>query len=78
MEKLESNEINLSQGFSQKVVTTSCFVFISLPARGNFCCLLLTFANSLGPDQAWQNVVPDLDPILFDTLIVLKKSSIKE
>ena len=29
--KLEPNEINFSQGFSQKV-STSCFVFNSLPA----------------------------------------------
>ena len=27
--KLEPNEINFSKGFSQKVVSTSCFVFIS-------------------------------------------------
>ena len=26
------------------------------------CLLLITFANSLGPDQARQNVGPDLDP----------------
>ena len=26
------------------------------------CCLLITFANSLDPDQDWQNVDPDLDP----------------
>ena len=25
-------------------------------------CLLITFANSLDPDQARQNVAPDLDP----------------
>ena len=31
-------------------VSTSCFVFTFLPARGNFCCLLNTFANSLDPD----------------------------
>ena len=59
---LEPNEINFSQGFSQKVVSTTCFVFNSLPAKGNFCCLLMTFANSLDPDQARQNVGPDLDP----------------
>ena len=52
--KLEPNDINFSQGFSQKVVSTSCFVFNSLPARGDFCCLLITFANSLDPDQARQ------------------------
>ena len=27
------------------------------------CCLLKTFANSLDPDQARQNVEPDLIPI---------------
>ena len=26
------------------------------------CRLLITFANSLDPDQAWQNIRPDLDP----------------
>ena len=52
--KLEPNEINFSQGFSQKVhvVSTHCFIFKSLPTRGDFCCLLITFANSLDPDQA--------------------------
>ena len=60
--KLEPIEINFSQGFSQKEVSTSCFVFNSLPARGDFCCLLITFANSLDPDQARQNVGPDPDP----------------
>ena len=50
--KLEPYEINLSQGFRQKVVSTRCFVFNFLPARGYICCLLITFANSLDPDQA--------------------------
>ena len=27
-----------------------------------YCCLLITFANSSDPDQARQNVGPDLDP----------------
>ena len=35
--KLKPNEINFSQGFSQKVVSISCFVLNSLPARGDFC-----------------------------------------
>ena len=60
--KLQPNETNFSQGFSQKVVSTSCFVFNSLPARGNFCCLLITFANNLDTDQARQKVAPDLYP----------------
>ena len=68
--KPEPNEINFSQGFSQKVVSTSCFVFNSLPARGDFCFPLITFANSLDPDQARHIVGPDLD-----TWIALKNSS---
>ena len=31
-------------------------------ASCDFCCLLITFANSLDPAQAWQNVRPDLGP----------------
>ena len=50
--KLEPNEIDLSEGFSQEVVSTSCSVFNSLPATSDFCHLLITFANSLDPDQA--------------------------
>ena len=38
--KLEPNDINFCQGFSQKVVSTSCFVFNPLPTRVDFCCLL--------------------------------------
>ena len=34
--KLEPNAINFSEGFIQKVVSTSYYVY----ARGNFCCLL--------------------------------------
>ena len=34
--KLKSNEIDFSQGFSQKVVSRTCPVFISLPASGDF------------------------------------------
>ena len=45
--KLEPNEIN----FSQRVVSTICFVFHSLCARGDFCCVLIIFANILDPDQ---------------------------
>ena len=35
--------------------------FYSFHASGNFC-LLITFANSLDPDQDQQNIGPDLDP----------------
>ena len=37
-------------------------LFNSYHSRGDFCHLLITFANSLYPDQAQQNVGPDLDP----------------
>ena len=33
----------------------------SLSANGDFYCLLITFTNSLDPDQDRQNVGPDLD-----------------
>ena len=46
--KLEPNEVD----FSQKVVSIMCPVFNSLPASGDLCYLLITFANSLDPDQA--------------------------
>ena len=34
----------------------------SFLCSGNFCRLLITFANNLDPDQDRQNVGPDLDP----------------
>ena len=43
------------------VLARSCSVF-KVPTSGDFCHLLITFANSLDPDQAIQNVGPDLDP----------------
>ena len=60
--KLEQNEIDFSQGFSQKVVSRSCSVFNSFPTSSDIYHLLITFANSLDPDQAQQNIWPDLDP----------------
>ena len=43
-------------------VTMATNLLHSLPASSKFCCLLITFANSLDPDQARENVGPDLDP----------------
>ena len=41
---------------------TNLNIFVnSFHAKGNFCHLLITFANSLDPDQEWQKVGPDLD-----------------
>ena len=37
-------------------------VLNSFPVSGNFCHLLITFEINLDPDQAGQNVGPDLDP----------------
>ena len=55
-------KLTLAKVLASKVVSTSCFVFNPLPARGTFGCLLITFASSLDPDQARQNFGPDLDP----------------
>ena len=51
---MEPNEVDFCQGFSRKVVSKMCSVSNSLPASGDFCYLLKTFANSLDPDQAGQ------------------------
>ena len=37
------------------------------------CRLLITFANSLDPDLALQNVQPDLDPICLTLIVFLKE-----
>ena len=37
----------------------------SFLARGDLCHLLINFANSLDPEQARQNVGPDLDANCF-------------
>ena len=44
------------------ITTDKHFSINSLPASGDFCRLLIIFANSLDPDQARRNVGPDLDP----------------
>ena len=40
----------------------TCLPSKTILASGDFCRLLITFANSLDPDQDRQNVSPDLDP----------------
>ena len=49
-------KLTLDKVLARKKYQQVCFVFNSLLARGDFCCLLITFANSLDPDQARQNV----------------------
>ena len=47
----------------KNVVCISCdWCFNSFTSGDDFCCLLVTFANSLDLDQARQKVKPDLDP----------------
>ena len=51
---------------AQKKAVTSTDMRIgfnsSFPSSGDCCRMLISFANSLDPDQARQNVGPDLDP----------------
>ena len=57
-----SDEIHLLL-FLDSVFTKKGVVYLNaFPATGDFCRLLITFANSLDPDQARQNVGSDLDP----------------
>ena len=58
-----------------KVVSTCCFLFNFLSARGDFCSPLIIFSNRLDPDQA-QKMSAWSGSKLFDTLMVMKKSSI--
>ena len=48
------------------------YQFNSYLASGDFCRLLITFANSLDPDQDRQKVSPDLDPNSLTLLAFLK------
>ena len=47
-------------GVSKIIKFYLCLFIYLLPIE---CHLLITFANSLDPDQARQNVGPDLNPI---------------
>ena len=47
-------------------------------ASSNFSRLLITFANSLGPDQDRQNVSPDLDPNCLTLIVLLKEFFLKK
>ena len=50
----------------------------SLPASGDFCRLLLIFANSFDPDQDRQDVGPDLDPNCLTLTVFLKDFFFKD
>ena len=49
----------------------------SLPPSGDFCCLLITFANRFDPVQAWEKCWPDLDPNCLTLVEFLKDFSKK-
>ena len=56
------------------LTTLYSLIFNYFHARGNFCCLLITFANSLDPDQdQQQNVGPDLDRHSLTLIVCLKE-----
>ena len=48
------------------------------PASGDLCLLLITFANSLDPDQARQNVGPVLDSYCLTLMAFLKRKQFKK
>ena len=52
----EGGKIKLLQAYADPCVSFKYFL-----ASGDFCRLLITFANSLYTDQDQQNVGPDLD-----------------
>ena len=57
LESLISSVKDLLPDLGEGFIEVSTLLVIS------FCRLLITFANKLDPDQARQNVGPDLDPI---------------
>ena len=63
---LHTQSIEIEKGSDKAGLLTtliSCESMVnSFHASSYFRCLLITFANSLDPDQDRQNVGPDLDP----------------
>ena len=48
------------------------FYTLTLSLLVNFCCLLITFANSMDPDQDPTKRRTQAEPILFDVRVFLK------
>ena len=55
-------ELSLAKVLSRKYYQEVVQYLTLLSVSGNFCHLLISFANSLDPDQAQQYVGPDLYP----------------
>ena len=62
-----------SQCGNQAMTQTQCYINSFLI----MCRLLITFANSLYPDQARQNAGPDLDPNHNTLMVILKEHFLK-
>ena len=60
--KKKKNSLNV-------ILTNNSFL-----AKRDFCRLLITFTNSLNPDQDRQNVGPDLDPNCLTLILFLKET----
>ena len=68
----------MSQNLSSAAVVIGALRVNSFSTSCNFFTILIatltvTVANSLGPDQARQNIQTDLDPIIFDFRTVFSK-----
>ena len=67
---LKTSAWDLKGGFCTRAISTiiSCagpndyMYIISFLANGDFCCMMITLANSLNPDQNRRNIDPDKDP----------------
>ena len=61
----DTQEVNTLTPTPRWSSVCSFMSFNSYHSRGDFCHLLIIFANSLAQDQDRQNVGPDLDPNRF-------------
>ena len=70
---LETDHISAEVNLLNWILKYSYYINLNpFPTCGDFRRLLIIYANSLDPDQAQQNVGPNLDQ-LFDTLMVFLK-----
>ena len=54
------------------------WVALPLPTSSKICRLLMTFAYSLDPDQARQNVGPDMGPLMLFLKENFEKSNVEK
>ena len=63
--------VNLETHKGKRVIWIQNQIRLTLSAREIFCRLLITFANSLAPDQAQHNAGPDPDPNCLTLMVFL-------